>query len=282
MAEYVTSIKTKQGNKRIDYNALANLPSLEANNITYDNSSTKLTATNTQAALDEMLVQMQNMSKDYVTNSELSTRGYLTSIPSEYITETKLANKNYLTSIPTEYVTETELNKKGYLTEHQSLDGYAKTSQIPSKTSQLTDDVGYTKIVNGKTAENGAVTIHASDIETLISDYTGGEDWEYNLNEAITEIMNMISALLDASYAEALEVVVSAPVVGDVTNATITIGDETYTMIEFAQSLSDALSMFNAGIASTYCTKSEMKNWVAQEIAKIPTTSYENGNEVSY
>ena len=38
---------------------------------------------------------------------------------------------DYLTSIPEEYVTETELNAKGYLTEHQSLDGYAKTSDIP-------------------------------------------------------------------------------------------------------------------------------------------------------
>lgn len=31
----------------------------------------------------------------------------------------------YLTSIPSEYVTETELNAKGYLTEHQSLEGLA-------------------------------------------------------------------------------------------------------------------------------------------------------------
>ena len=31
----------------------------------------------------------------------------------------------YLTAIPNEYITETELNSKGYLTEHQSLEGYA-------------------------------------------------------------------------------------------------------------------------------------------------------------
>ena len=35
-------------------------------------------------------------------------------------------------------------NDKGYLTEHQSLEDYAKASDIPTKVSQLTNDVGYT------------------------------------------------------------------------------------------------------------------------------------------
>lgn len=43
----------------------------------------------------------------------------LQSIPSEYITQTDLESKGYLTGIPSEYVTETELNEKGYLTEQQ-------------------------------------------------------------------------------------------------------------------------------------------------------------------
>lgn len=34
-------------------------------------------------------------------------------------------DSNFLTTIPSEYVTETELNNKGYLTQHQSLDGKA-------------------------------------------------------------------------------------------------------------------------------------------------------------
>ena len=43
-------------------------------------------------------------------------------------------DKNYLTSVPAEYVTETELNAKGYLTQHQSLSGYAKTADHYTKT----------------------------------------------------------------------------------------------------------------------------------------------------
>ena len=42
-----------------------------------------------------------------------------------------------------EYVTETELNDKGYLTEHQDISGKADKSEIPTKTSQLTNDSGF-------------------------------------------------------------------------------------------------------------------------------------------
>ena len=40
----------------------------------------------------------------------------LQSVPSEYVTETELNDKGYLTSVPAEYVTETELTNKGYAT----------------------------------------------------------------------------------------------------------------------------------------------------------------------
>ena len=43
----------------------------------------------------------------------------LQTVPSEYITETELESKGYLTSVPSEYITETELNGKGYLTEEE-------------------------------------------------------------------------------------------------------------------------------------------------------------------
>ncbi len=47
-------------------------------------------------------------------------------------------NSGFLTSIPSEYVTETELAAKGYLTEHQSLSGYATQSYVNTKTNGLT------------------------------------------------------------------------------------------------------------------------------------------------
>ena len=42
-------------------------------------------------------------------------------------------DSGFLTSIPDEYVTETELDAKGYLTEHQSLAEYGKKSELFSK-----------------------------------------------------------------------------------------------------------------------------------------------------
>lgn len=41
--------------------------------------------------------------------------------------------------------TQSWVNGKGFLTQHQSLSGYAKTTDIPTKLSQLTNDSGYTK-----------------------------------------------------------------------------------------------------------------------------------------
>ena len=41
-------------------------------------------------------------------------------------------DSNYLSSIPEEYVTETELNAKGYLTQHQDLSAYALKTEIPT------------------------------------------------------------------------------------------------------------------------------------------------------
>ena len=55
-------------------------------------------------------------------------------------------DSNYLSSIPEEYVTETELSAKGYLTEHQDLSNYATKDEIPtvpSKVSELTNDSNY-------------------------------------------------------------------------------------------------------------------------------------------
>lgn len=54
----------------------------------------------------------------------------------------------YISSIPDEYVTDDELKSKGYLTEHQSLEGYAKKTDIPdlSGLEKKTDDLDTNKL----------------------------------------------------------------------------------------------------------------------------------------
>lgn len=48
-------------------------------------------------------------------------------------------DSNFITAIPAEYVTETELNNKGYLTQHQSLDDYATKSYVDDAVSDCKD-----------------------------------------------------------------------------------------------------------------------------------------------
>lgn len=58
--------------------------------------------------------------KDYVSNA-LTPYAKTSEIPD---------TSNFITEIPAEYVTESELNSKGYLTQHQSLDGYATKVEL--------------------------------------------------------------------------------------------------------------------------------------------------------
>ena len=59
---------------------------------------------------------LQSIPAEYVTETELQNKGFLTAVPSEYITATELQNKGYLTGVPSEYITESELNEKGLAT----------------------------------------------------------------------------------------------------------------------------------------------------------------------
>ena len=82
----------------------------------------------TEAELDAKgyLTQHQSLenyaTKDYVSNA-LTPYAKTSDIPDV---------SKFITEIPEEYVTETELNAKGYLTQHQSLADYSTTTQVQS------------------------------------------------------------------------------------------------------------------------------------------------------
>ena len=82
--------------------------------------------TETELEAKGYLTQHQSLenyaTKDYVSNA-LTPYAKTSDIPDV---------SGFLTSIPSEYVTETELNAKGYLTEHQSLADYSTTTQVQS------------------------------------------------------------------------------------------------------------------------------------------------------
>ena len=83
------------------------------------------------------------VTKDTVYTKE-QTDELIPSVPSKV---SQLENdSNYLSSIPEEYVTETELSAKGYLTEHQDLSAYALKTEIPTVPSL--DGYATTEYVN--------------------------------------------------------------------------------------------------------------------------------------
>lgn len=78
---------------------------------------------------------LTSIPSEYVTETELQNKGFLTAVPSEYITETELQNKGYLTGVPSEYVTESELQGKGYLTSHQDISHLATKAELTGYTT---------------------------------------------------------------------------------------------------------------------------------------------------
>lgn len=94
---------------------------------------------------------------EYITESELNAKGYLTQHQSleglateQYVTEGLAAKQpvgdyalkseiptDYLKSVPAEYVTEYELNSKGYLTTNQALEDFATQEYVNDKIADV-------------------------------------------------------------------------------------------------------------------------------------------------
>ena len=133
-------------------------------------TSTKVTEWNNKSTFDGNYNSLTNKPTIPTKTSQLTNdSGYLTSVPSEYITETELSAKGYLTehqdisnlatktelnskantnhthsqyltTIPQEYITETELNSalstKANTSDIPSLDGYATETFVTNKIAE--------------------------------------------------------------------------------------------------------------------------------------------------
>ena len=95
---------------------IAEIPGTDLSN--YYNKEQTNSAISTAIAGITIPTKVSELENDsnFVTETALETKGYLTAVPAEYVTETELDQKGYLTAIPAEYVTDTELNNKGYVT----------------------------------------------------------------------------------------------------------------------------------------------------------------------
>ena len=211
---------------------LTNYDDTEVKNLiaTKANSADVYTKTESDA---KYLTEHQSLA-DYATKEELSLKANSSDIPTKtsqlvndsgYLTEHQsLANyatkseiptlisqltndSGYITSIPSEYVTETELESKGYLTEHQSLENYAlKTeipdisglatkSEIPTATSQLTNDSGFITEIPSEYITETELTSSLSTKADSANVYTKAE---------IDNMIGEISARLDQINGEVI------------------------------------------------------------------------------
>lgn len=76
------------------------------------------------------------------------------------------------------YATEQWVEAKGYLTEHQSLENYALKSEIPTKTSDLTNDSGYLTEHQSLAAYSTTTEVQSM-INTAIAGITDAEEVRY-------------------------------------------------------------------------------------------------------
>lgn len=124
-----------------------------------------------------------------------ATKDYVSNALTPYAKKSEIPDvSGFLTSIPDEYVTETELDAKGYLTEHQSLAEYAKKSELFSKdyndltnkpTIPSVEGLASTQYVDEKVAtkqdtltagsnitiENGVISASGSSYTLPVADY---------------------------------------------------------------------------------------------------------------
>ena len=67
----------------------------------------------------------------YATKDELKTKADISSIPTK--TSQLTNDSGFITSVPSEYITESELDAKGYLTEHQDITGKADKTYVDTE-----------------------------------------------------------------------------------------------------------------------------------------------------
>ena len=98
-------------------------------------------------------------------------------------------DSNYLSSIPEEYVTDTELNAKGYLTEHQDLSAYALKTEIPSLNGYATTEYVDNAIANVPSGGNVDLSNYYTKAETnaLIPSTDGLATTQY-VDQAVANI----------------------------------------------------------------------------------------------
>ena len=133
-----------------------------------DLSQNKLNKSDIDEALDS---KSTNPVQNKVIKEALDGKADNSTIPKKV--SDLINDSGFITSIPDEYVTETELNNKGYLTEHQDLSGYQTILNFDTEpTENSTNPVeskGIKKYIDDAIKSGGGSTITVDDALSEIS-----------------------------------------------------------------------------------------------------------------
>ena len=295
-----------------DYNNLINIPNL---------ATEEYVAEKIQEAQDNNTIDLSDYAKIENVPTKVSQlendMSYLTSVPIEYVTETELNNKGYLTqhqdlsnyakkselfsknyndliNIPTDLATEGFVEEKiqeaqleGGNEESIDLSDYAKVKDIPTKVSQLTNDVNYLTsipseyITETELNNKGYLTQHQSldgyakttDIPTKVSQLTNDSNYLTSIpSEYVTETeLNSKGYLtqhqsLDG-YAKASDVPTKTSQLTNDSNYLTSVPSEYVTETE----LNSKGYLTQHQDLSNYATKSELFSKNYNDLTNIPT-----------
>ena len=179
----------------------------------------------------------------------------------------------YLTSIPSQYVTNTQLTAKGYATTssvNATLSIYAKSSAIPTKISQLTDDVGYLISIPEEYVTDSELNIVLApyaliaDIPTKVGQLANDKGYLTSIpEEYVTE-----TELNNKGYATTTEV--DRKITEAVTNGTVDLSGyalKTEVPTKTSQLTND--SNYLTAIPYEYVTESELETELINKVDKV-------------
>lgn len=132
-------MKTLCGYEVVDAKARQDIEELKNRNVDLAGYATETYVDNAIAAIPEV-----DLSKHALKSEIPDVSDFITSIPSEYVTDSELNAKGYLTEHQ-DISGKADKNHKHteYLTEHQDISHLALKTSIPTKVSQLANDSNY-------------------------------------------------------------------------------------------------------------------------------------------
>ena len=278
----ITSTKVSEWNNKStfsgNYNDLTNkptIPTIPTNISSFTNDSGYITSIPSEYITDSELTAKGYATENYVTtaidNAQLSGGSGETVDMTKYALKTDIPTKTseltndseFITEIPTEYITETELNAKGYLTEHQSLEGYAKTSDLHSHSNKsVLDNITSAKVTewDNKSTFSGSYNdlTNKPTIPTVTNDLTN--TLKSNYDTAYTHSQSTHAPSNAQKNSDITKTEIEAKLTGNITSHTHSQYLTEHQSLENYALKSEIPTNYLTSIPSEYVTDSELNN----------------------